>query len=336
MFGQVFYESFDNYEDTGGNDGTWNSSGTTAISKPDDLNDNAGWSFTKVYPASNCVKLGSSSAKGIAVTPSISFTSGKKYLISFKAGAFNNKSETFVINLTTSAGTLSTGSFTLEKSKWNTYTSILTATGSAKITISAKNASNNRFFLDEVTVYELASVNITDAEYATYCNATQILNFKMADITVYTATDKTSYVKLDEISNGQVPANTPVVLYKEGADGTAINVPVISSTTTVVSSNDLRVSNGTDVANMYVLAKQPTIGFYKWTGTDLSAGKIYLLASTGLARDFLGFEEETTAINKVSELKSEVSGNYYDLQGRRIAQPTKGVYIVNGKKVIVR
>ena len=47
------------------------------------------------------------------------------------------------------------------------------------------------------------------------------------------------------------------------------------------------------------------------------------------------FEDETTGI---SELKDNVvmPTVYYDLQGRRVADPSKGIYIVNGKKVIIK
>ncbi len=31
-----------------------------------------------------------------------------------------------------------------------------------------------------------------------------------------------------------------------------------------------------------------------------------------------------------------MDGNYYDLSGRCVVKPTKGVYIVNGKKVLIK
>lgn len=188
----------------------------------------------------------------------------------------------------------------------------------------------------KVSLYrEVVPATITAAEYATYCNATQALDFSTTGITVYTATDNGSSVTLNEIASGKVPANTPVVLYKAGADGTAINVPVIASTDAIEGTNDLRVSTGTDVENMYVLANGANgVGFYPWGGTNLSAGKVYLLANTSTAREFLGFDNGTTAIETVKAQK--VDGQYYDLQGRMVSNPTKGLYIVNGKKVIIK
>ena len=69
------------------------------------------------------------------------------------------------------------------------------------------------------------------------------------------------------------------------------------------------------------------------------AHKAYLMVpkANAAARSFISmFDDETTGIEKVQEFKSSTGqdNQIYDLQGRRVAQPTKGLYIVNGKKVI--
>ena len=177
------------------------------------------------------------------------------------------------------------------------------------------------------------ATTITTAEYATSVSS-YARDFSATGITAYTATDNGTSVALNEITTGKVPANTPVVLYKKNANGTAINVPVIASAPAIEGTNDLRVSTGTDVANMYVLANGTNgVGFYPWGGTNLSAGKVYL-QGTSAAREFLGFENGTTAIETVKTQK--VDGQYYNLAGQRVANPTKGLYIVNGKKVIIK
>jgi len=178
---------------------------------------------------------------------------------------------------------------------------------------------------------------ITTAEYATFVSD-KATDFSATGITVYTATDEETQVQLNEVTSGKIPANTPVVLYKAGADGSAINVPVIATADAPAGTNDLRVSTGTDVKNMYVLSKKnDKVGFRVWKGSsDLSAGKVYLLgkASYG-AREFIGFDDDVTAIEAVKTQNVE-NGQYFNLAGQRVAQPTKGLYIVNGKKVIIK
>ena len=53
------------------------------------------------------------------------------------------------------------------------------------------------------------------------------------------------------------------------------------------------------------------------------------------ARDFLGFDDDTTGIESV-EQSTKADNLYFNLAGQRVVQPTKGLYIVNGKKVIIK
>ena len=114
----------------------------------------------------------------------------------------------------------------------------ITFKGSATRNLLKYNSSDNLFSCygsgqTAVQIYkEVAhneSATVSAAEYATFVNATYALDFSETGITVYTATDNEKSVTLNEVTSGKVPANTPVVLYKAGADGTAINVPVIAS-----------------------------------------------------------------------------------------------------------
>ena len=224
----------------------------------------------------------------------------------------------------------------------NTKTATVSITGvtnsmtSLVIKFTNMNSSNCR--LDNIRLtYEkpipTVPATITTAEYATF-NSQEALDFSATGIKVYAAVDNENSVTLNEITSGRVPANTPVVLYKAG--GATANVPVIVSADAIEGTNDLRVSTGRDVDNMYVLAMNPTVGFYPWAGeTPLSAGRVYLQgkASYG-ARTFIGFGEETNISNaSVNAIDNNI---WYDLQGRRVAQPTNGLYIVNGKKVLVK
>ena len=191
--------------------------------------------------------------------------------------------------------------------------------------------------IDEISAVSVPA-KVTSAEYATFASPYN-LNFSTTGITVYTATDETTYVKLHEITSGQVPANTPVVLYKDGADGTAINVPVVASAD-VVGENDLNVVGAgglTGEDNIFVLSKKnDVVGFYLWDSSKtLNEGKIYLQGSAALARSFLGLGDDTTGIKSMNNEQLTIDNEaVYDLQGRKVAQPTKGLYIVNGKKVV--
>jgi hypothetical protein len=46
-------------------------------------------------------------------------------------------------------------------------------------------------------------------------------------------------------------------------------------------------------------------------------------------------DDETTGVESINR-ETITNNQFFDLQGRKVAQPTKGLYIVNGKKVVVR
>ena len=76
------------------------------------------------------------------------------------------------------------------------------------------------------------------------------------------------------------------------------------------------------------------------SGSSVPAGKAYLLATNvdGSANELtFNLEEEgnVTGIKSIENAQKN-DGVYYDLSGRSISNPTKGLYIVNGKKVIVK
>lgn len=132
---------------------------------------------------------------------------------------------------------------------------------------------------------------------------------------------------------GSVKANTPYIL--EGDEGTYTLTVALG--VTAPASNLLQISTESTGNGVYVLYNGTQgVGFYKWYGGSLGAGRVYLPATAG-APDFIGFGDETTGIDTVQSSGIKVQDSeIYNLAGQRVARPTKGLYIVNGKKVVIR
>ena len=183
------------------------------------------------------------------------------------------------------------------------------------------------------------AITIPAAGYMTYCNATKALSF--AGVTAYKVSNiGATSVTLEEIT--EAPANTPVIL---NATAGTYGLGIVASAA-AVTGNELLVSDGTatttDANTVYALASKgdpAVVGFYQVkAGTKVPAGKCYLSVAKTSAPEFLdfNFNGETTGINEVRGKMEDVSGKVYNLAGQRVAQPTKGLYIVNGKKVVIK
>ena len=97
-------------------------------------------------------------------------------------------------------------------------------------------------------------------------------------------------------------------------------------------------------SSVYVLGqKNNGVGFYRWTGHKLGAGRVYLSHVPEpdvpvSAREFISFgEDNPTDISSMLMDEQEKTVTYYNLSGQRVDKPLmKGVYITNGKKILVK
>lgn len=186
------------------------------------------------------------------------------------------------------------------------------------------------------------SATVTAAGYATYSSYFPLDFTSVTSLSAYRATISDGNVILKKIT-GKVPARTGLLLVKEGG---VSNVSVPTCIYTVAADENMLVATPkeTTINNSagynYLLASQGgVVGFFyvNSSGITSDAGKAYLHSSTALngtstSRVSWFFEDEATAIASVE--RESTDAQCFDLQGRRVATPAKGLYIVNGKKVI--
>lgn len=189
-------------------------------------------------------------------------------------------------------------------------------------------------------------VHITSAGYATFGNYSASNLQAPESVTVYAAAydEENNNVVLNEVSNRIIPAGQGVIV--KAAEG---NYPFSTTATDweYTGTNDLVAQTSTATLAQtdgsktnYILASD--LKFYAVDGTSaMTAGKAYLsIARDATSRgiDVVFGDGETTGINMVQGSGSKVQGAeaYYNLAGQRVSQPTEGLYIVNGKKVIIK
>ena len=149
---------------------------------------------------------------------------------------------------------------------------------------------------------------------------------------------------------GIIPAHTGAVLRGEAA--TYEFIPSISYGTAVegnmlvgfeADNKDANLYREEDLAEgyaTYVLAvKNEKAGFYrKEAGFKVYNNKAYLQVPAAIAANSLAirFEGDGSTDIENAEIINHKSDMIYDLMGRRVENPAKGVYIVNGKKVVIK
>ncbi len=149
----LFEETFAGCTSPGGNDNKFNTQGDEITTSLDAKLDNSGWTGSYVYAANSCVKCGTSK-KGVLTTPALSNLTSEDATLTFRIAAYDNaKDNGKTVNVKISSGNVSMSEVTIAQAEWQTYKiKVSGASASAQITFEAKNASNNRFFLDDVKI----------------------------------------------------------------------------------------------------------------------------------------------------------------------------------------
>ena len=207
--------------------------------------------------------------------------------------------------------------------------------------IKAKGSNGNLILdyilLEKVTSEDVAVSAIKFATYVPTCNVVA-----PADVKVYTAkvNEAKSAVVLTEVPAGSVIAKgTPVLV---GAEEGSYTFVASADEAATIENNDLKAAAADtkgDGATIYALVEQNGEAVFAplKEGVAVSLGHAYLELPAASATRFysIQFGGETTGINEVNAA-AKADGAYYTLQGVKTSKAAKGIYIHNGKKVVIK
>lgn len=239
----------------------------------------------------------------------------------------------------------------------NAYDWSINNVNSTSLTIFHPGGVQSEVEIDNIVVYyivpytfEVAARKADVSYWATFYSS--IANYQAPEDTkVFKVNFDGSSITMTEIEDRIVTKGQGVVL-KTNSTSNPNTVNIVMSKTNDESSDDYSGNSlkGTDIAisnpgNAYVLNYKPSegVGFYRLSSAaTIPANRAYLTSgatvagATAAAREFFAFDAAITGIEDVNAQDNEDDVKTFDLQGRRVANPAKGVYIVNGKKVIMK
>jgi hypothetical protein len=195
------------------------------------------------------------------------------------------------------------------------------------------------------------TVDLGATGYATYCSPCNLDLTKETSFTAYTASSYASGT-LTMAQATQIPAGTGIII--KGTPSTtcylttSAPVPSISTNllvgvtaaTTVAASSTI---SGKEYYNFILTGTAPSdVTFKKSSGGTLAANKAYLQllgtdVSGAASIQQIDFDGTVTGISEIMNIHTATTdGNYYNLQGVKVDNPSHGLYIQNGKKCMFK
>ena len=200
--------------------------------------------------------------------------------------------------------------------------------------------------IDDITLTETSvDVTIPESKYLSFCYGSK-LDFTDTDVKAYKASVNNTTGKVTLTKVDVVPANEGVVLHC--ATPGNYTIPVTTADASDVTGNQMvGVLTRTQVlwnpsANVYNYILQQG-EFNKATDGYLKANRAYLstsydVSASGARALQIVFNEEstTTGVADVRSKMADVRGDIYNLNGQKVQNPKKGLYIKNGRKVVIK
>ena len=200
----------------------------------------------------------------------------------------------------------------------------------------SSNEDASRWYIVPATSLE---VTLNSAEDATWASLYLPFGVKLPDgLKAYTGTRNDAEQTVTLTAIDAVPAETGVILEGSAETYTLTIADVTAGATDNAFTGTNQQLTDIDKTAYYTLGYgSKGLGLYHPDQTTLRANVAFMLkGAEGVQGYRLDLGGTTTGIEGAPAAGAATDGTWYDLGGRRVTSPTKGVYVKNGRKVVVR
>ena len=243
----------------------------------------------------------------------------------------------------TDGGNSATLFFSASNSTSATGTGVASGSGGSKVTIDCSSLNLNTGYITAGGAVRIWDIKVTydpirlnGSGYATYAGLTPIDYSDDSKFSAWAIASITGNAITFSKITSKVPAGTGVLLM--GTAGQAVE-PVVAASGTAPAANLLTgITTATAVTadQYYGLSGKK---FVKVNAGTVPAGRALLpVSAISTARELnFVFDDETTGISAIENMEPTTeNAAIYNLNGQRVTNPSRGLYIVNGKKVIFK
>jgi len=225
-----------------------------------------------------------------------------------------------------------------EEGEWTDVTEL--SIGTFRYAIKGKGGYTGTIYSKEIVLKEAYEVEVAANSYATYYQKDALtLETEEEEATIYTIASIEGDKAILSEPIDAAPAETPLLIFNSKDEDRKIillstNDPNLALTVAPEFQGTLRAQDmdgSSDAVDYYVCNKHDFV----WVKSDgrIAANRCWIELNYATARA-LQIVFSATGVNEVKEVND---GDFYDLNGRKVNQPKrKGVYIQNGRKVIVK
>lgn len=274
------------------------------------------------------------------------------YVLTFIYGRWAEKNSDSYVTITSPSGesiTITPSNLPIDaqnahqdKTSWKSYKAVFTTEEAGDYVLGLRKENEtqqSQYVYGDIKLVKAAPVEANIKVQAnTYATFVAPFDVKIPEgVTASTVTSNNGATLVLEDLTGTIPAHTPVVLFSE----TAVEETVEGIATEGTPKAGLLTGvyeKTTAPEGSYVLQNQENVvGFYLVVDStiEVPANRAYLTVDGGGVKGFFFGSDDATAVKGI-EAAGEEAGAIYNLAGQRVEKAVKGVYIINGKKVLVK